>query len=82
MSKVQTTSKVSMKLTSWINLKSRGARAKPLNPDTAHKPPHSPERAKGAPQGVREFLASESLLKMINNASYFTPNTHFALKRL
>ena len=53
MFKVQTTSKVSMKLTSWINLGRRGVRAELSTLDTAHRPPrpphNSPERATPRP---------------------------------
>ena len=49
MSKVETTSKVSLKLPSRINLDKQGAPAEFSTLDTAHKPPlprYSPERAK------------------------------------
>ena len=45
MSKIETTSKVSMKLVSRINIGTRGARAELSALYTAHKPPHSLERA-------------------------------------
>ena len=46
MSKFETISKVSLKLPSRINLGRRGVRAELWTLDTAHKLPHSPERAK------------------------------------
>ena len=45
MSKIQTTSKVSPKLPSMINLGRQGKRAWLSTLDTAHKLPDSPERA-------------------------------------
>ena len=44
MYKIETTSKVSQKLTRKINLGRQGARAELSTLDTAHRPPHSPER--------------------------------------
>ena len=35
---------------------------------------------KGALLGLRQFLATESLLKMMENAFYFTSNALFVLK--
>ena len=35
---------------------------------------------KGALQGLRQFLATESLLKMMKNAFYFTLKALFVLK--
>ena len=35
---------------------------------------------KGALQGLRQFLATESLLKMMKNAFYFTLKALFILK--
>ena len=35
---------------------------------------------KGALSGLRQFLAAESLLKMIKNAFYFTSEALFVLK--
>ena len=51
MSKIETTSKVSLKLMSRINLGRRGARAKLSTLDTAHKP--SPTARKGPPPGQK-----------------------------
>ena len=46
MSKIETTSKVSLKLPSRMKLGRRGARTELSALDTAHKLPHSLERAK------------------------------------
>ena len=46
MSKIETTSKVSLKLTSKINLGRQGARNELSILDTAYKPFHSLERVK------------------------------------
>ena len=46
MSKIETTSKVSLKLTSRINLGMQGARNELSILDTAYKPFHSLERVK------------------------------------
>ena len=45
MSKIETTSKVSLKLSSRINLGRQGARTELSTLDTAHKSPHIPEKA-------------------------------------
>ena len=56
MSKIETTNKVLLKLTSQINLGRRGARAHRAldfghSPQPPSLPPHSPERAKSAMLG-------------------------------
>ena len=38
------------------------------------------KKLKGALSGLRQFLATESALKMMENAFYFTSNALFALK--
>ena len=48
MSKIETTSKVSLKLPSRINLGRRGAPAELSTLDITHKLPHSLERANAA----------------------------------
>ena len=61
MSKIETTSKVSLKLPSWKNLGRRGACAELSILDTAHKPP--PQSEKGYPQaGNDPQLPQEPLI--------------------
>ena len=48
---------------------------------TAYRPPKEIKRLFiGAPSGLRKFLATESPLKMMKNAFYFTSKTLFVLK--
>ena len=44
------------------------------------KPENFKERLKGALSGLRQFLATESPLKMMENAFYFTSKALFVLK--
>ena len=44
------------------------------------KPENFKERLKGALSGLRQFLATESPLKMRRNAFYFTSKALFVLK--
>ena len=44
------------------------------------KPENFKERLKGALSGLRQFLATESPLKMMRNAFYFTSKALFVLK--
>ena len=41
---------------------------------------HQLKKLKGALSGLRQFLATESLLKMMKNAFYFTSTALFVLK--
>ena len=74
MSKIETTSKVSLKLRSRTNLGRWDARAEPSTLDTAHKLPHSLERAKEPSfKGIHPPYSRqlETFVKSCRKSSFF-----------
>ena len=64
MSKIKTTSKVSLKLPSWLNLGRRGACTELLTPDTGHESPPTPLK------GLRQTWSTRKYGPALPQAQY------------